>query len=175
MLIVFAQLLTVESRTVCRQTRNTKVTKDEETIVTTWTTTNPPVSPRSPRLDNKQQHVQRQQQSHLCRRRPQPRSTTVARTPHPHFTFLVRRGFSYAFFLVVVVVFFFLFFFVSLSRFSHVSTRDSFLSPPSFVLEKKEGIYRRNIPKYRRVTDVRSALFRAACSSGRVVPIDGRR
>lgn len=39
MLIVFAQLLTVDSRTVCRQTRNTKVTKDVETIVTTWTRT----------------------------------------------------------------------------------------------------------------------------------------
>lgn len=33
MLIVFAQLLTVESRIVCRQTKNTKVTKDVETIV----------------------------------------------------------------------------------------------------------------------------------------------
>lgn len=40
MLIVFAQLLTVDSRTVCRQTRNTKVTKDVETIVTTWTNDN---------------------------------------------------------------------------------------------------------------------------------------
>ncbi|OAD58690.1 hypothetical protein WN48_10378 [Eufriesea mexicana] len=37
MLIVLAQLLTVESRTVCRQTKNTKVTKDVETMVTTWT------------------------------------------------------------------------------------------------------------------------------------------
>lgn len=35
MLIVFAQLLTVESNIVCRQTKNTKVTKDVETIVTT--------------------------------------------------------------------------------------------------------------------------------------------
>lgn len=35
MLIVFAQLLTVDSRTVCRHTRNTRVTKDVETMVTT--------------------------------------------------------------------------------------------------------------------------------------------
>lgn len=38
MLIVFAQLLTVDSSTVCRHTRNTRVTKDVETMVTTWTT-----------------------------------------------------------------------------------------------------------------------------------------
>jgi len=35
MLIVFAQLLTVDSSTVCRHTRNTRVTKDVETMVTT--------------------------------------------------------------------------------------------------------------------------------------------
>lgn len=34
MLIVFAQLLTVDSSTVCRHTRNTRVTKDVETMVT---------------------------------------------------------------------------------------------------------------------------------------------
>lgn len=38
MVIVFAQLLTVDSRTVCRHTRNTRVTKDVETMVTMWTT-----------------------------------------------------------------------------------------------------------------------------------------
>lgn len=35
MLIVFAQLLTVDRSTVCRHTRNTRVTKDVETMVTT--------------------------------------------------------------------------------------------------------------------------------------------
>lgn len=35
MLIVLAQLLTVDSSTVCRHTRNTRVTKDVETMVTT--------------------------------------------------------------------------------------------------------------------------------------------
>lgn len=34
MLIVLAQLLTVDSSTVCRHTRNTRVTKDVETMVT---------------------------------------------------------------------------------------------------------------------------------------------
>lgn len=34
-LIAFAQLLTVESKTVCRHTRNTRVINDLETIVKT--------------------------------------------------------------------------------------------------------------------------------------------
>lgn len=59
MLIVLAQLLTVDSSTVCRHTKNTRVTKDVETMVTTWTTTStvttgtqirqqPPTTPTAP-------------------------------------------------------------------------------------------------------------------------------
>lgn len=113
MLIVFAQLLTVESRIVCRQTKNTKVTKDVETIVTTWT--NEQRAPRhhcSPRIqrstnnhdknkNNKQRHL------HFSYCRPQPPSTTVARTPHPHFTIFVRIGSRFLFFLFFLSYLFF--------------------------------------------------------------------
>lgn len=113
MLIVFAQLLTVESRIVCRQTKNTKVTKDVETIVTTWT--NEQRAPRhhcSPRIqqstnnhdknkNNKQRHL------HFCCCRPQPPSTTVARTPHPHFTIFVRSGSRFLFFFCFLSYLFF--------------------------------------------------------------------
>ena len=124
MLIVFAQLLTVESRIVCRQTKNTKVTKDVETIVTTWT--NEQRAPRhhcSPRIqrstnnhdknkNNKQRHL------HFSYCRPQPPSTTVARTPHPHFTIFVRIGSRFLFFLFFLSYLFF-------SYFSHVRDRNS--------------------------------------------------
>lgn len=117
MLIVFAQLLTVESRMVCRQTKNTKVTKDVETIVTTWT--NEQRAPRhhcSPRIqrstnnhdrnkNNKQRHL------HFSYCRPQPPSTTVARTPHPHFTIFVRIGSRFLFFLFFLSYLFFPYFF----------------------------------------------------------------
>lgn len=56
MLIVFAQLLTVDSSTVCRHTRNTRVTKDVETMVTTTVDDGLAPSLRRPYSANNHRH-----------------------------------------------------------------------------------------------------------------------
>ena len=72
MLIVFAQLLTVESKTVCRHTRNIRVTKDVETIVIITTSASTACTTA---LNYQRTH-------HFRRRRPPPSNTTTQ--PHKH-------------------------------------------------------------------------------------------
>lgn len=100
MLIVFAQLLTVDSSTVCRHTRNTRVTKDVETMVTTTADWHPSLrhgrpysasnNHRSPTSTNNReaQHPLHFRPRPRCSR-PQPSTSSTTVAPHPHSTLAV--------------------------------------------------------------------------------------
>lgn len=119
--------------------RTPKLQRTWKPSLTTWT--NEQRAPRhhcSPRIqqstnnhdknkNNKQRHL------HFSCCRPQPPSTTVARTPHPHFTIFVRIGSRFLFFFFfffLSYLFFFLFFSRRRSKFwdSRILVRPSLSS-----------------------------------------------